>query len=143
MESPHVDKVDRSFVKGTCISALHIAAAVGTEQAFIDSKTRIPIYSRIFKLDPFQLAVLKQNTKIVSLFKYMENYRSNISRDVIFSHRSMVPTASLKVNVISTTVFSIRRNNRPLLQVILDLPIWFTNIYIAFEEAFRNNSIDM
>lgn len=140
---PHVDKVDRSFVKETSISALHIAAAVGTEQAIIDSKNRIPIYSGLFNLDPFQLAVLKQNIKIVSLYKQLDNYRRNIFRDIIFSHKSVVPKASLKVNVVSTTVFSIRQGNRPLLRAILDLPVWFTDIYMAFEEAFRKKSIGM
>lgn len=140
---PHVDKVDRNFVKETAISALHIAAAVGTEQAIIDCKTTMPTYSSIFNLDPFQLAVLKESIEIVSLFKHLENYRGNISRDIIFSHRSTLPKATLKVAVVSTTVFSIRRKNRPLLQAILALPTWFTDIHKAFEEAFRNNSTDI
>ena len=87
--------------------------------------------------------MLKQSIEIVSLFKHLENYRGNISRGIIFSHRSMLPKATLKVAVVSTTVFSIRRKNRSLLQAILALPIWFTDIYKAFEEAFRNNSTDM
>lgn len=65
---PHVDTVTQEYMRLTSVSALQIAATVGTKRAL---KEHIDNFSDttdgVFKLSPFQMAVLKQTIPSVNI----------------------------------------------------------------------------
>ena len=65
----HTDDVDERYIRGTSVSAIHIATALDNRQAvetYLDNYTTLK--SGIFRLHPYSIALLKENIRIVNMF---------------------------------------------------------------------------
>ena len=144
----HVDKVDEKYTRRTSISAIHIAAAVGTEQAVIaHNKSDLYLSSGIFRLSPYMIVILEERTNIVHLLQPPREvfyHDDNVYKEILYSHRSQTDARQyLEIESISLPVCCVRKRNRLLLITILNTKYVYTQVNRAFEQGFNHNNNDL
>ena len=119
---PHADMVPEYQLVPTSITAMHIAAAVGTERAVkenIDKCFPISIHvldCGIFKLYPFDTAVLKKQINICNLFVDYLLHHEHISMSCPFI--STVNSRTLHFKEGTRLELCVRQRNNQLLQAM-------------------------
>ena len=119
---PHADMVPEYQLVPTSITAMHIAAAVGTERAVKENIDKCYPSSGhmldfgIFKLDPFDTAVLKKQINICNLFVDYLLRHEQISMSCPFI--STVNSRSLHFKEGTRLELCVRQRNNQLLQAM-------------------------
>ena len=126
---PHADMVPEYQLVPTSITAMHIAAAVGTERAVKDNIDKCyPNFRHmfscsmlncgIFKLYPFDTAMLKKQTNICNLIvDYWLSHESNYTR-MSKIYISTVNSRTLHIREGTRLELCVRQRNNQLLQAM-------------------------
>ena len=147
-ECPHVDQVDDKYTRETSIHGIHVAAAVGTEQAMMYYMNDFEDTSRrVFDLSPFQLAVLKGRTSIVAhLCTAIPDMKPHMVHmfEMEFNHayRTQANSKVLVVEKTSIPEFCVRHKDRGMLKAILCPFVQYKGIHKALEYVFKHNFKD-
>ena len=124
---PHADKVPEYQLVPTSITAMHIAAAVGTERAVKENIDKCYPNSRhmfscsmlncgIFKLYPFDTAVLKKQINICNLV--VDYWLTHVSTYMSYLFISTVNSRTLHFMEGTRLEFCVRQRNNQLLQAM-------------------------
>ena len=144
---PHVDRVNKEYIRLTSISALQIAAAVGTERALRDHINKLSdTTDGVFKLSPFQMAVLKQTIPSVNIILNEGSSRQlklHAVKEIMHYHRENKSSNTFTKELISPPVFCVMKRNRPLLQAVLNISYGYYEVYKALNLAFKDDLKDM
>lgn len=88
---PHVDQVPKEYVRETKIFGIHIAAAVGTENALTDGLYQLPErQGNLFYLDPYMIAIFKRHRDdaTMSILRKCYSTKSNYQLKLVTAERS-------------------------------------------------------
>ena len=144
---PHVDTVNKEYIRLTSVSALQIAAAVGTERALKEHTDKFSdTTDGVFKLSPFQIAVLKQTIPSVNIILVEGSNRQlklHAAKEVIYYRRENKSSNTFTKELISPPVFCVMKRNRPLLQAVLNISYGYYEVYKALNVAFKEDLKDM
>ena len=119
---PHADTVPKYQLVPTSVTALHIAAAVGTYRAVKENRYICFSYAhmrvgQIFNLYPFDTAMLKNQTNICNLLA--DYWLSHGHGPISVPYASTVNDhSSLHVQEVSRLEICVRQRNNHLLQAI-------------------------
>ena len=120
---PHADMVPKYQLVPTSITAMHIAAAVGTERAVKENKDKCyPSYRNmldygIFKLYPFDTAMLKNQINICNLvIDYLLSHDHILLQSCLFI--STVNSRTLHIKEGTRLELCVRQRNDQLLQAM-------------------------
>ena len=140
---PHIDNVDQNYIRETSISAIHIAAALGTEQAINDHIEIFPhLTGGVFCLTPFQLAILRQKVRVVQrmLSRGVTScLRLHVKDKIIYCHKANESTSNIVKELVSPPVFCARKQNGLLLKSILNTNVPYPNTNKALELILEYN----
>ena len=115
----------------------------------------VEVSSAIFQLNPYRLAVLKENAKTIELFqnsfssfsawRYLIVAESRFTKTECLMHawRTKTHHHAVKIGLTSELEFCVGRRNRKLLKAVLTPYFRYPNIDKAFELTFRYNLKDM
>lgn len=143
---PHVDDANEVHVRETSIYAIHIAAAVGTEEAI---KILLDNYQirrgEILRLSPYRSAVLKAQYNIIDLFtqaipKLYTDSLSSVGSKVMYPSTLEKGRNTVKIEWITTLEYSVRTRNMRLLNCILSPNVLHRDLNKALEFFFQNSS---
>ena len=121
---PHAEKVPDYQLRPTFITAMHIAAAVGTERAVKENIDKCypnsghMLNREIFKLSPLDTAMLKKQTNICNLIvDYWLSHESNYDR-ISRIYISTVNSRTLHIKEGTPLELCVRQRNNQLLQAM-------------------------
>ena len=156
---PHVDLVTSDYVRETAIYGIHLAAAVGTEKTEKDLGFTYwwDLYSSIFKLTPFSLAVLKKNVMIAArrLKTYIKHLEPQLTNQkhayvrlftVVSPERSPTNKNVMQLSSESLLEFCVRSGETELLRKflfprMLRIGRYMTELVKSLVLAVKHNSV--
>lgn len=140
---PHVDNVDQSYLRETSISATHIAAALGTIETIRDYIEDFPqLTGGVFSLTPFQLAILRQNPRIVQLMLcrgVTSLLYLHVTDEIMYCHRTNGFSTNIVKELVSPPVYCAKKRNELLLRSILNTNASYTDVHKALEFILEHN----
>ena len=108
---PHAHKAPKSYLQTTIVTAAHIASAVGTEQVF-EKGNYLDSWARgLFKLFPYEIAIIKKNLKIMSLKR-----KCNYDRPTQYAERSDEGSSLITIEYMTHLEMCVRQGNTEMLK---------------------------
>ena len=144
----HVDSASQKFLRTTRINAIHIAAAVGTDQAMEDYFYDYQyVHTAIFQLSPFWNALIRSNTSIIEM---AENAMAAAEPDlrpgkhkVQYAYITTDQPNLLKIEYVSISTYCIQHKKEHLLKSLLKHFVEDVYIGEALRLAFAHNLCDI
>ena len=141
---PHVDGVPEKYIMTSSVHGVHIAAAVGTEEAMHAFYRQYRyIDSSIFKLSPFRTALVKHQIEIVNIANSNTTSMNIPASKIILARRTTENHQKIRIEKIPTSLFCLQNRSVSLLRSILKPFIAHRDINEAFALACKDNLSDM
>ena len=144
-ECPHVQTAPQDLVRETNVSAIHIAAAVGSTEAVKHHVSHFRIVkSGIFRLEPYVIAAMKGSYQCVGLYfdGFPENFSISCGFYMLNASRSKQDQDEgplIKVKRLSFLEFCVEKRDLRLLNSILRKTVSHSNFHSAYELTYKHN----
>ena len=141
---PHVDSAPKDAVTEIRIHAIHIAAAVGTVDAFKHSLPRtLKIrQSKLFGLTPYFIALLKENEATGTL-PVMQQFTDKWQHTLLSFTRLCKTSGTIRFKLMTLSEMSVVKHNVELLKNFLRIMGRQIPDSVAFQRALQYNYTDM
>ena len=146
---PHVDSVSVERLNQTYIDGIHIAAAVGTEEAITDHLENYhPTEGGLFQLTPFDIAVFKGNLYVVSLyhshrsFKIIMNESNYKTNKLLYAKRSTDSTSKVRMYAATPVEICVQKRYNEILKLILCGNMTRSHLGVLFRYTLKHHFTD-
>ena len=136
----HVDRMPQEYIQETGIYGIHIAVARGTKEALTDPCVRI---GKLFGNDPFAMAVLKNNSDILSVSNIYKAYEDWLEGHVEYVIKLSDDDHKTKDQLIGNFELCVRKENTELLTRCLHLYDFDAGFAQALEITIKDNLENM
>ena len=145
----HINEVPSHYQRQTCVSGMHVAAAVGTDKAIKHHLNYFNDHtSALFHLKPHYIALLKKQFNNARLFHEVHSlssiYATNRNSDVmLYSSKTNEIFSRIKITEMAYTDLCVKTGNKALLENVFSQRVIPGSLNNAFDIAKKYDFVDI